>query len=219
MSLYAYELELSSEMKIHSTFHISLLWFLKDNLISKQVLLSQFIIVENEENLYFVDLIDNMKWNTKFTQFELLIKWKKYEQRTWKSYTTIKKDTSALIKEFHQDHSSQSASTEWVKEENQQLLSDTWIMKWITKTERSWIRTWFWSWSKIMIMNMNTNWLHACEIWKFWNFWYNKDTVTELHSLTAWESWWNFQSVSWSQSRMTELIWFNDVNLEKHFPD
>ena len=129
MSLYTYELELSSEMKVHSMFHISLLQFSKDNLISKQVLLPQFMIVENEKNSYFVDLIDDMKWNTKFTWFELLIKWKEYKQRTWKSYTTIKKNTLILIKKFHQDYSSQSVLIEWVKKENQQLLSKTQIMK------------------------------------------------------------------------------------------
>jgi len=76
------------------------------------------MIIENEEDSYFVDSIDNMKWNMKFAWFELLIKWEEYEQRTWESYTMIKKDISVLIKEFHQDHSSQSASTEWIKEEN-----------------------------------------------------------------------------------------------------
>ena len=87
------------------------------------------MIVENEEDLYFVDSIDNMKWNMKFTWFELLIKWKKYEQKTWKSYIIIKKNTSALIKKFHQNHSSQSVSAEWIKEENWWLLSDTQITK------------------------------------------------------------------------------------------
>ena len=78
-----------------------------------------------------------MKWNTKFAQFELLIKWEEYEQRTWESYMMIKKDTSILIKEFHQNYFSQFVSAEWVKEENQQLLSDTQIMKtWIMKTAR-----------------------------------------------------------------------------------
>ena len=127
------------------------------------------MIVKNEEDLYFVDLIDNMKWNMKFTQFELLIKWEEYEKKTWKSYMMIKKDTSALIKKFHQDHSLWFALTKWVREENWWLLSDIQIMKWITKIEKLWIRIWFWSWSKIMITNTNTNWLHACEIWKFWN--------------------------------------------------
>ena len=61
MSLYTYELELSSEIKVHSTFHVSLLQLSKDNLINRQVSSSQFTIVENEEDLYFIDSIDNMK--------------------------------------------------------------------------------------------------------------------------------------------------------------
>ena len=49
------------------------------NQIDRQVSSSQLMIVENEENSYFVNSIDDMKWNTKFTQFELLIKWEEYE--------------------------------------------------------------------------------------------------------------------------------------------
>ena len=101
------------------------------------------MIVENEESLYFVNLIDNMKWNTKFTWFELLIKWEEYKQRTWELYMMIKKDTSILIKEFHEDHSLWSVSTEWIKEENWWLFLNTWFTKqitntWFTKTERAW---------------------------------------------------------------------------------
>ena len=101
------------------------------------------MIVENEESSYFVDLIDNMKWNMKFAWFELLIKWEEYKQRTWESYTMIKKDTSILIKEFHEDHSSQSVSAEWIKEENWWLSLDTQFTKQIMntqfmKTERAW---------------------------------------------------------------------------------
>ena len=105
MSFYTYKFKLSSEIKIHSMFHVNLLQFSKNDLIDRQVSSSQFIIIENEESSYFVDSIDNMKWNTKFTWFELLIKWEEYEQRTWKSYTTIKKNTFVLIKKFHQDYS------------------------------------------------------------------------------------------------------------------
>ena len=79
---------------------------------------SQLMIVENKKDLYFVNSIDDMKWNMKSVQFELLIKWKEYEQKTWESYTMIKKNASVLIKKFHQNHSSQSVLTEWVKEEN-----------------------------------------------------------------------------------------------------
>ena len=93
-------------------FHMSLLQSLKNDLIGRQVLLLQSTIVENEEGLYFVDLIDDMKWNTQSAQFELLIKWKEYEQRTWKSYMMIKKDVFEELKEFHEDHFSQSVPAE-----------------------------------------------------------------------------------------------------------
>ncbi len=76
------------------------------------------MIVENKEDSYFINLINDMKWNMKFTQFELLIKWEEYEQKIWESYIIIKKDTSALIKKFYQDHSSWSVSIKWVKDEN-----------------------------------------------------------------------------------------------------
>ena len=61
MSVYAYELELSSEMKVHSTFHTSLLQSLKNNLIDRQVPPLQPTIIKNKEGPYFVDLIDDMK--------------------------------------------------------------------------------------------------------------------------------------------------------------
>ena len=146
MSVYAYELELPSEMKIHLMFHMSLLWSLKNDLISRQVLLPQSTIVKNEEDLYFVDLIDDMKWNTQSAQFKLLIKWEEYEQRSWESYMMIKKDASEELKEFHEDHFSWSASAEWIKEGNKQLSSDTQNMNTqITQTqrERFWSRVVF----------------------------------------------------------------------------
>src|SRR5438046_10462044 len=118
MSVYAYELELSSGMKIHLMFHMSLLQSSKNNLISRQVPPSQSTIVENKEGLYFVNLINDMKWNAQSAQFELLIKWEGYEQRTWKSYMMIKKDASEELKEFHEDHPSWSAPADWIKEEN-----------------------------------------------------------------------------------------------------
>ena len=115
---YVYEFKLSSEMKIYSMFYINLLWFLKNDLISRQVLLLQLMIIENKQDSYFINSIDNMKWNTKFTQFELLIKWEKYEQQTWKSYIMIKKNISELVKKFHKNYFLQFVLTEWVKNEN-----------------------------------------------------------------------------------------------------
>ena len=78
-------------MKMHFTFYISLLLFSKHDLMKQQVSELLFVIVESEKNLYFVDSIDDMKWWIQEVQFELLIKWEKYEQKTWELYTTIKK--------------------------------------------------------------------------------------------------------------------------------
>ena len=74
INLYAYELDLSENMKIHSMFHVSLLLFLKHDSVRWQMSESSFVTVENEENLYFVDLIDDMRWQTQEAWFELLIK-------------------------------------------------------------------------------------------------------------------------------------------------
>ena len=138
MSSYAYELELPSRLKVHSVFHVSLLWFLKNDLIGRQVLLPQPMIVENKES-YFIDLIDDMKWNGQKKQFKLLIKWKKYKQWTWKPYTMIKKDASELVKEFHEDHPTWSVTMKWTCDGNKRSLPDTWDT-WIMKmwTWRTW---------------------------------------------------------------------------------
>ena len=74
-------------------------------------------------------------------QFKLLIKWKEYEQRTWKPYMMIKKDAPEGLKEFHEDHPSRPAPAGWIKEENKWLPPDTWNMNtqntW-TQRERFW---------------------------------------------------------------------------------
>ena len=127
ISLYVYKLNLLKEMKIYSMFHVSLLLLSKHNPVEQQVPEPPSVIVKNEDDLYFVDSIDDMKWQTQKSQFKLLIKWEEYEQRIWESYTIIKKNASVLVKEFHEDHSSQPASVKWIKDKNQQLFSDTWI--------------------------------------------------------------------------------------------
>ena len=82
------------------------------------------MIVENEKDSYFVNLINNIKWNMKFAWFEFLIKWEEYEWRIWELYMIIKKDISILIKEFHENHSSWFVLIEWIKKK-QWLFSDT----------------------------------------------------------------------------------------------
>ncbi len=76
------------------------------------------VIVESEENLYFIDLINDMRWWTQEVWFELLIKWEEYEWRTWELYMMIKKDALILVKEFHEDYFSWSVLIKWTKNKN-----------------------------------------------------------------------------------------------------
>jgi RNase H-like domain found in reverse transcriptase/Reverse transcriptase (RNA-dependent DNA polymerase)/Integrase zinc binding domain/Integrase core domain/Chromo (CHRromatin Organisation MOdifier) domain/Aspartyl protease len=121
VSPYAYELELPAEMKIHPTFHVNLLLPSKHDPIGRQVPEPPPMVIENGEGPYFVDSIDDMKWNTRSARFELLIKWEGYEQRTWEPYITIKKDAPELVKEFHADHPSRPAPAGWVKDGSRRL--------------------------------------------------------------------------------------------------
>ena len=56
-----YEFNLFKDMKMHFIFHVSLLLFLKHDLIRQQMSESSSVTVESEEDLYFINLIDNMK--------------------------------------------------------------------------------------------------------------------------------------------------------------
>ena len=61
ISFYTYELDLSKNMKIYSTFHVNLLLLSKHDSVRQQMSESLFIIIESKENSYFVDLINNMR--------------------------------------------------------------------------------------------------------------------------------------------------------------
>ena len=69
-----YELNLSEDMKMYFTFHISLLLFSKHDSERWQVSELSFMTVESEEDSYFVDSINDMRWQIQEAWFELLIK-------------------------------------------------------------------------------------------------------------------------------------------------
>ena len=141
------------------------------------------VTVESEENLYFIDLIDDMKWWIQEAWFELLIKWEEYEQKTWKLYTTIKKNTLILMKEFHEDHLSWFVSTKWAKNRNRWSFSDkqtsnfTRAKKNIKLTEittSTLIETQIWSSTQntISITHIQKNWMNKLQNFSFENLQY-----------------------------------------------
>jgi len=57
LSLYAYKLKLLTKIKIHLTFYVSLLQPLKDNPITREIPLLSFIIINNGNGSYLINLI------------------------------------------------------------------------------------------------------------------------------------------------------------------
>ena len=97
--------------------------------------------IENNQSLYFINSIDNMRWNEIQKQFELLIKWEDYEKQTWESYNMIKTNTLESVKEFHKDHPAWPASARWTWDDNKRSSPNTWItnlITWILQTQRTW---------------------------------------------------------------------------------
>ncbi len=44
------------------------------------------MIIDNGDDSYFIDLINDMRWNIRFKRFKFLVKWEEYETRIWESY-------------------------------------------------------------------------------------------------------------------------------------
>jgi hypothetical protein len=60
LSPYAYKLELLTKIKIYLMFYISLLQPLKDEPITREVLLLPPVIIDNGNSSYFINLINNI---------------------------------------------------------------------------------------------------------------------------------------------------------------
>ena len=61
LSPYAYKLKLLTEMKIHPTFHVSLLQPSKGEPLTHEVLPPPPIIIDNGDGSYFINSIDDMQ--------------------------------------------------------------------------------------------------------------------------------------------------------------
>ena len=64
LSLYTYKLKLLTKIKIHPIFYISLLQPLKGELLTYKVPPLPPVIVNNGNNSYFINLINDMQWKT-----------------------------------------------------------------------------------------------------------------------------------------------------------
>jgi hypothetical protein len=100
MNSLIYELELSDLMKNHSIISVIHLKQVKKNSFERTVFKTSSSLIENDEEIFVIEKI--MKKRILNNTKKLLMKWKKWDEFTWKSKNTMTKDVSKIIKKFRQ---------------------------------------------------------------------------------------------------------------------
>jgi hypothetical protein len=98
----ACQLKLSSSMKIHDTFHISLLRFAATDFLTEQIQSSPLsIILEDEEKEYEIDDILNSRYHYEKLQYRVI--WIDHSSdRAWYSEKEFQKHSKELLNDYHQ---------------------------------------------------------------------------------------------------------------------
>jgi predicted XRE-type DNA-binding protein len=100
MSSLIYELELSNFMKNHSIISVIHLKQVKKNSFERTVFTMSSSLIENDEEVFVVEKILTKRTLNDTKKF--LIKWKEWNELTWKSKNTMTKNVSKMIKKFRQ---------------------------------------------------------------------------------------------------------------------
>lgn len=92
VSSHAYCLELPESIKIHPVFYVSLLLLASRK---QEYLPSQYapppkpVVVDNEE-WYFVEKIEDLRYNKRTRRHEYYVKWTGYDEMTWEPIANLK---------------------------------------------------------------------------------------------------------------------------------
>ncbi len=100
MNSLAYELKLSDFMKNHSIISVIHLKQIKKNSFERTIFTISSSLIENDEEVFVIEKI--LKKRTLNDTKKFLIKWKEWDELTWKSENTMIKDVSKMIKKFRQ---------------------------------------------------------------------------------------------------------------------
>ncbi len=99
------QLNLSQSMKIHDTFHISLLRFAATNFLTEQIQSSSFsIIVEDEEKEYEInDILDN---RYHYEKLQYKVTWIDHlSNKAWYSAENFQNHSKEILNDYHQRYS------------------------------------------------------------------------------------------------------------------
>jgi hypothetical protein len=135
----ACQLNLSQSMKIHDTFHTSLLRIAATNSLTDQIQFSSSsIVMKDEEKEYEVDDILNSKYHYEKLQYK--IAWTDhFSDRAWYSAENFQNHSKEILNDYHQRYSEKFDSTlkliviieamlsQWIRDEHKevkQLIQD-----------------------------------------------------------------------------------------------
>jgi hypothetical protein len=98
------QLKLSSSMKIHDTFHISLLRFAATDLLIEQIQSSSFsIIIEDEKKKYEINDILDSRYHYEKLQYKVI--WiDHFSNRAWYSKENFQKYSKEILNDYHQKY-------------------------------------------------------------------------------------------------------------------
>ncbi len=139
LSKDACQLHLSSSMKIHDTFHISLLRFAATNLLIEQIQSSlSSIIVKDEEKEYEINDILDSRYHYEKLQYR--VAWIDHlSDRAWYSTENFQNHSKEILNDYHQRYSEKFESklrlivileailSKWIRNEHKkakQLIQD-----------------------------------------------------------------------------------------------
>jgi hypothetical protein len=126
------QLNLSSSMKIHDTFHISLLRFAATNLLIEQIQSSSILIVVNDEEEYEIDDILDNRYHYKKLQYKVI--WIDHlSDRAWYSTENFQNHSKEILNDYHQRYSEKLESelrliviieamlSQWIRDEHKEV--------------------------------------------------------------------------------------------------
>ena len=92
ISLYAYWLKLPDTIKIYSIFHMLVLRLAApmSNALPEQIQDPPPSVKVDNKNKYFVERIDNIKYNKRKRQYMYFIKWRGYIKPSWEPIDSIR---------------------------------------------------------------------------------------------------------------------------------